>query len=81
MQYFEHNKFVNDIVKALTKRKEVYSQSILYGLKNYEEYKHTCGKYYALDEAIEIVIKSYRDLFDSKLNQEEEKSIYGEETP
>lgn len=81
MQYFEYNKFVNDLIESISKRKETYAMSILSGLKTYEEYKHACGKYYALDEAIQIVKKSYKDLFDSKLNKEEEKTLYGEDYP
>lgn len=60
------HKYLENLIKALMERQEVYAMQILSGSKAFEEYKNFCGKYYALREAEDIARKVYKEMFDIK---------------
>jgi hypothetical protein len=72
--------FIESYLLQSKKKQHIYQKSICGGnLKDYEEYRHYCGKLKGLIEADEIAKDVYRSIYEVAERDIKERELYGKE--
>lgn len=74
------SRYLEKLLELLRERQAFYSTNILSGSLSFEDFKHMCGKHYAICEAERIAKKLYKDMCDISAKEELAKgdAEYGE---
>jgi len=74
-------KYVENLLAKIRERRAIYSTRILSGsFSVLDEYKFISGKYMAFEEAEELVKKVYKDMYEGKKEDDDERHAWKQTT-